>query len=84
MHIYDYVIIGSGLTGLTIASKISEESKNVLILESENHTGGAHRPATLQNQTIENGLRFYPNTDLNHLSVLAKSPRNFTISCHIF
>ncbi len=70
MHIYDYVIIGSGLTGLTIASKISEESKNVLILESENHTGGAHRPATLQNQTIENGLRFYPNTDLSMKALL--------------
>jgi hypothetical protein len=65
MHIYDYIVIGSGLTGMTIASKISQETKNILLLESENHIGGANRPASLQSEVIENGLRFYPNTDLS-------------------
>ena len=70
MHIYDYIIIGSGLTGLTIASKISQETKNILILESETQIGGANRSASLQNQTIENGLRFYPCTDLANNTIL--------------
>ncbi len=64
MHIYDYIVIGSGLTGLNIAANISKETQNILILESENHIGGANRSATLHSETIENGLRFFPNTEL--------------------
>ncbi len=64
MHIYDYIVIGSGLTGLNIAANLSKETQNILILESENHIGGANRSATLHSETIENGLRFFPNTEL--------------------
>ena len=28
-HIYDYIVIGSGLTGLTIAAALSRETKNI-------------------------------------------------------
>ena len=63
MHIYDYIIIGSGLTGLTIAQKLSKETKNVLVLESLDDTGGANKAASLAGQTINNGLRFYPATE---------------------
>lgn len=70
MHIYDYIVIGSGLSGLTIASQISQETKNVLLLEAEHQIGGAHRPTTLKNQTLENGLRFFPQTELAEKSLL--------------
>ena len=63
MHIYDYIIIGSGLTGLTIAQKLSQETKNVLVLESQDDFGGANKPAQLAGQVINNGLRFYPATE---------------------
>lgn len=63
MHIYDYIIIGSGLTGLTIAHKVSQETKNVLLLESQDEFGGANKPAQLAGQVMNNGLRFYPATD---------------------
>ncbi len=63
MHIYDYIIIGSGLTGLTIAQKLSSETKNVLVLESLDDSGGANKAATLAGQVINNGLRFYPATE---------------------
>lgn len=63
MHIYDYIIIGSGLTGLTIAERLSSETKNVLLLESMDDVGGLNRPVTFADQTINNGLRFYPATD---------------------
>lgn len=62
MHIYDYIIIGSGLTGLTIAKKINQETDNILILEAQDNTGGDNRPTTLNDQIINNGLRFFPDT----------------------
>ncbi len=60
MHIYDYIIIGSGLTGLTIAHKISQSTKNVLLLESLEEIGGANKPTHFAGHAINNGLRFYP------------------------
>ena len=65
MHIYDYIIIGSGLTGLAIAKKISQDTDNILILEAQDLTGGNNRPTTLNKQTINNGLRFFPATEVS-------------------
>ena len=64
MHIYDYIIIGSGLTGLTIAKKISQETDNVLILEAQEFTGGTNHTAKINNQNINSGLRFFPASDV--------------------
>lgn len=63
MHIYDYIIIGSGLTGLTIAQRLSTETTNVLVLESLDDIGGLNRPVTFADQHINNGLRFFPATE---------------------
>jgi hypothetical protein len=62
MHIYDYIIIGSGLTGLTIAKKISEETENILVLEAQDLVGGDNRPVQFVQNTINSGLRFFPAT----------------------
>lgn len=69
MHIYDYIIIGSGLTGLSIAKKISQETENILILEGQDFAGGVNHPATINNVTINNGLRFFPATDVSAKSL---------------
>lgn len=69
MHIYDYVIIGSGLTGLSIAAKIRQETENILILESQDTFGGSNRPAQLQNQNMTTGLRFFPATEASQKSI---------------
>ncbi len=63
MHIYDYLIIGSGLTGLSIAQKLSSETDNIIILEALDCPGGDNRVALLDNKEINNGLRFFPATD---------------------
>jgi len=65
MHIYDYIIIGSGLTGQTIATQLSQETQNVLLLEAEPYTGGSNRATHFQNHTTDAGLRFFPSTDLS-------------------
>ena len=69
MHIYDYVIIGSGLTGLSIAAKIRQETENILILEAQDTFGGSNRLAQFQNQNITNGLRFFPATESSQKSI---------------
>lgn len=38
--IYDYVVVGSGLTGLIIATRLSQETEKVLLLESSDQVGG--------------------------------------------
>ncbi len=37
---YDSVIIGSGAAGSTVARKLAESGKNVLVLEKRPHIGG--------------------------------------------
>lgn len=63
MHIYDYIIIGSGLTGLTIANKISQETSNILVLEQQDVAGGISRSVVMNDHKLNNGLRFFPATD---------------------
>ena len=68
MHIFDYIVIGSGLSGLSVATKISQETKNILLIESESALGGSNKPAQIKYQnnhfTSDNGLRFYPGHPL--------------------
>ena len=40
MNLYDYIIIGSGLFGATIAHKLHQTGKRVLVLEKRLHLGG--------------------------------------------
>ena len=65
MHIYDYIIIGSGLTGLTISQKIKQETDNILILEQQDVAGGNNRAVNFNANTINSGLRFFPATEVS-------------------
>ena len=69
MHIYDYIIIGSGLTGLTIAKKLSQETENILVLEAQDFIGGGNHAATLNSTSISNGLRFFPSSDISFKAI---------------
>jgi hypothetical protein len=84
MHVYDYVIIGGGLTGLTIAKKISEETENILVLEAQDYIGGSNHVARLQQHEINNGLRFFPGSEqsvraISFLEYLLKQKINLSI-----
>ena len=69
MHIYDYIIIGSGLTGLTITKKLKEETQNILLLEAQDIAGGNNRPANLNGNIVNNGLRFFPASDVSKKAI---------------
>lgn len=78
MHIYDYIIIGSGLTGLTIAKKLSTETENILVLEAQESAGGDNRPTTFHSAQLNNGIRFMPTSEaskqaLNFLGALLQT-----------
>ncbi len=51
----DVVIIGAGLTGLTLAFYLKKAGKKVLILEKENRTGGVMRTIHKDGFTFETG-----------------------------
>lgn len=60
---YDYVIVGSGLPGLILASALSRFTDNIALLEAQDNFGGCHKKITNVLGSYENGLRFFPNTD---------------------
>ncbi|QLY25368.1 NAD(P)-binding protein [Bdellovibrio sp. KM01] len=64
-HIYDYAIVGSGLTGLSIAAALSRETKNVVLLEGLDISSGANKQINFPTGPINNGIRFVPDSVLS-------------------
>jgi protoporphyrinogen oxidase len=64
-HIYDYAIIGSGLTGLSIAAALSRETKNVVLLDGLDVSAGANKQINFPTGPINNGIRFVPDSVLS-------------------
>lgn len=64
-HIYDYVIVGAGLTGLCLANVIGRHTSNILLLEAGDSFGGFNRSVNSPIGQINNGLRFIPDSDLS-------------------
>jgi len=63
-QIYDHVVIGSGLSGLLVATSLSQHSPNVLLLEGLENYGGLNRPQDGLLGPTNNGLRFLPDSEL--------------------
>lgn len=68
-HIYDYVVVGSGLAGLCVANAISRTTDNVLLIESGDLPGGLNRTIKSPTGEINNGLRFLPDSELAQKSM---------------
>lgn len=64
-HIYDYAIIGSGLTGLSIAAALSRETDNIALIEAADVPFGANKKVNMPTGPINNGLRFVPDSVLS-------------------
>lgn len=64
-HIYDYAIIGSGLTGLSIAAALSRETDNIALIEAADVPCGANKKVNFPTGPMNNGLRFVPDNVLS-------------------
>lgn len=64
-HIYDYAIIGSGLTGLSIAAALSRETKNIALIEAADVPCGVNKKVNFPTGPMNNGIRFVPDSVLS-------------------
>lgn len=69
-HVFDYAIIGSGLSGLATAVRLSRETHNVVLLEGADVAGGVNRPIQFPTGVINNGIRSLADTALNREALL--------------
>lgn len=58
--VYDYIVVGSGITGLAIASALSKITENVALVEASDQIGGYNKKVKTPAGEINNGLRLIP------------------------
>jgi len=75
--IYDYVIIGAGPTGLTLAWYLSQENKKILLIDKESSIGGCHRVQRVNGLFTEHGPRVYSDAYLNFIDLLNEMDMKF-------
>ncbi len=68
-HVYEYVIIGSGFSGLLVSSALSKATENILLLESADTFGGLNRRQETATGLSNNGFRFLPDSELARKSL---------------
>jgi len=67
---YDYIIVGGGPTGMTLAWLLGSKDKSVLLLEQEKVLGGCHRVQRVDGYFTEHGPRVYSNSNLMFIELL--------------
>lgn len=85
--LYDYIVIGSGPTGLTCAHSINKSGHTCLVIDQEQTPGGCHRVVRVNGLFSEHGPRIYTSGYLNFHSLLKEhniqtgfKPYKFTIA----
>ena len=79
---FDYVIIGGGPSGLTLAHCLSSiNNLKILIIDKEPNLGGCHRvkrvPFKQEMLFTEHGPRIYSSSYINTAMILEKMGKNF-------
>jgi NAD(P)-binding Rossmann-like domain len=67
---YDYVIIGSGLAGLSLAAALSRWTSNIALVEAADQYGGCQKKIMTPIGPVNNGLRILPNTTSTEKALL--------------
>jgi hypothetical protein len=68
-HIYDYAVIGSGLSGLCVANALSKVTSNLILIDGGDSFGGFNRSIQTPLGLTNNGLRFLPSSELAQKSL---------------
>ena len=74
---YDYIIIGAGPTGLTLAYELGTQGKKCLVLERQEAIGGCHRVLRVDGLFTEHAPRVYLSSYLNTIEVLKRMDIDF-------
>jgi len=67
---YDYIIIGAGPSGLTLAYYLGKLNKKCLLVEKQSAIGGCHRVIRKNGLFTEHSPRVYSNAYLNFIKLL--------------
>jgi hypothetical protein len=70
MSLYDYVIVGSGPTGLTLAYGLSKAGKKCIIVDRQPVIGGCHRVLRVNGLFTEHSPRVYLSSYRNTFTLL--------------
>ena len=63
-HIYDFVVIGSGISGISAANTLIKNNKNVLILDKARNSGGRLSTRIHPTFSFDHGAQFFTTKDL--------------------
>lgn len=74
---YDYIIIGAGPSGLTLAYKLGKIGKKCLLVDRNETVGGCHRVTRVNGLFTEHGPRVYSSTYLNTSKILSEMGTSF-------
>jgi len=67
---YDYIIVGGGPTGMTLAWLLEDKTRKILLIEDEEMLGGCHRVHRVNGFFSEHGPRVYSNSYLMLIELL--------------
>ena len=74
---YDYLIVGTGPAGLTLAWYLAKMGKKILLVDRESSIGGCHRVMRVNGLFSEHGPRIYLNNYVNFMALLSDMGLNF-------
>lgn len=74
---YDYVIVGSGPCGLTLAWHLAKTNDKILLVEKESTIGGCHRVHRINGLFTEHGPRVIIDNYFSFIDMLSEMGLNF-------
>ena len=72
-HIYDFVVIGSGISGISAANTLIKNNKDVLILDKARNSGGRLSTRIHPTFSFDHGAQFFTTKDLEFSQIVHKA-----------
>lgn len=77
MTLYDYIIVGGGPSGLTLAWYLSKNNKKILVVDKNKTIGGCHRVNRINSYFSEHGPRVYIGAYVKFMQLLTNMNMDF-------